>query len=280
MRHASEPPIEIDCLTVDLGNSRLKAVAWRAASAAGYARPGARLWFDSPVTGLRLEALELATDPEAWRRRFAEFQLSAPRRIALSCVAAPEVGAAVAAALRTAFAVPVFDPPPHGLELDLTQPETVGADRLFAARGAAALGRSAVVLDAGTALTVDAVEVGPGMVGRFLGGAIAPGPSLLMRALAAGGARLFEVEPKPGVPALGKATREALLAGIAVGFRGAAFELARRVGLEAGLAKAPRVLCGGAAQFLLEPEPFWPGELLERPDLVHEGLRLSLEACS
>jgi type III pantothenate kinase len=277
MQPAPETPIEIDCLTVDLGNSRLKAVAWRAAGAGGLVRPGARFSLGVlPEPGQ--EGPGEATSAAAWSRRVAELGLTNPRRVALSCVARPELGAAVAAALRGAFGVPVFDPPEHGLELDLTQRETVGQDRLFAARGAAQLGRSAIVLDAGTALTVDALLVRPGERPRFLGGAIAPGPSLLMRALAAGGARLFEVEAKPGAPALGKATREALQAGISVGFRGAAYELARRVGLEAGLAKAPRILCGGAAPFLLEPEPFWPGELIERPDLVHEGLRLCLEA--
>lgn len=277
MQPAPETLIEIDCLTVDLGNSRLKAVAWRAPGAGGLVWPGAR-FFLGALPEPDGAGLAEATSPAAWKRRFAELGLTAPRRVALSCVARADLGAAVAAALRSAFGVPVFDPPAHGLQLDLTQPETVGQDRLFAARGAAELGRSAIVLDAGTALTVDALLVVPGERPRFLGGAIAPGPSLLMRSLAAGGARLFEVEAKPGAPALGKSTREALQAGIAVGFRGAAFELARRVGLEAGLAKAPRFLCGGAAPFLLEPEPFWPGELIERPDLVHEGLRYCLEA--
>jgi type III pantothenate kinase len=259
-------PVAVLALTVDLGNSRIKAVAWRAGGPLGSPSPGARFALE-PGDAVR---------PEVWSARFEELRLSAPLRLALSTVAGSELSAAVAAALRRAFGAPLADPPPHGLRLEVERPETVGQDRLFAARGAAALGRSAIVLDAGTALTVDAVAVGPDGPPCFLGGAIAPGPSLLIKALASGAARLFEVELRPGARALGRQTSEALEAGVVVGFRGAAFELARRVGLEAGLATAPRLLCGGAARFLLEPEPFWPGELIERPDLVHEGLLAAL----
>ena len=259
-------PVAVLALTVDLGNSRLKAVAWRSGGPSGPPRPGARF---------ALEPGE-AVRPETWRARFAELALSDPARMALSTVASAQLGAAVAKALREAFGAPLADPPPHGLSLEVERAHTVGQARRFAARGAAALGRSAIVLDAGTALTVDAVALEPGGPARFLGGAIAPGPSLLIKALAGGAARLFEVELRPGARALGRQTSEALEAGVVVGFRGAAFELARRVGLESGLATAPRLLCGGAARFLLEPEPFWPGELIERPDLVHEGLLAAL----
>lgn len=264
--HAEQIPVA--ALTVDLGNTRVKAVAWRSAGPGADLRPAARLV---------LETAE-AQRASAWRARFDEFGLGTPPRIALSNVASRETGAALAQALAEAFGVRPSDPPPHGLELEIENAHTLGEDRLFAARGAAALGRSAIVLDAGTALTVDAVVVEAGRPARFLGGAIAPGPSLLTQALATGAARLFRIEPRPGAAALGRHTAEALEAGVVVGFRGAAFELARRVGLEAGLATAPRLLCGGAARFLLEPEPFWPGELIERPDLVHEGLLAALQS--
>ena len=66
-------------------------------------------------------------------------------------------------------------------------PETLGADRIAAAVAALPLGggRPVVVVDAGTAVTVDAVDVRNGSA-VYLGGAIAPGPDLLARALARG----------------------------------------------------------------------------------------------
>jgi type III pantothenate kinase len=153
-------------------------------------------------------------------------------------------------------------------------PQTVGRDRLYAARGALEwTGRAAVVIDAGTALTVDAVrplDDGP-FAGAFLGGAIAPGPALLADALARGGALLPRVEPELDVPALGRDTPSALRAGIAVGFAGAARELAARVAAEAGLGGAPIVLTGGARAYVRDVllDDF---EVLEDEHLVHRGL--------
>ena len=115
------------------------------------------------------------------------------------------------------------------------------------------MGGAAVVVQVGTCLTVDAV-VGPrgegdDAAGRFLGGAIAPGPGLLAEALERGGARLPRVEPDPEAPALGRDTPRALQAGIGVGLRGAVRELVLEVGREAGVVDAPVVLTGGACAF-------------------------------
>jgi len=191
----------------------------------------------------------------------------------LSSVAAAEVEASVAAALVRRFGDRFRGEPDPGLEIVCRNRHTIGSDRLFAARGAAeSLGASALVIDAGTALTVDAVEVLAGQRARFLGGAIAPGPALLARALA-GAAKLHRVEPRPAVPALGQDTPAALHAGITVGFRGAALELVRRIGEESGLGHGLLALCGGARAFLLEPTLF-PADarVCVLPDLVHAGL--------
>ena len=161
--------------------------------------------------------------------------------------------------------------PDCGLELAVTSPETTGKDRLFAARAARELagGRAAIVVDVGTAMTVDLVADG-----AFQGGAIAPGPALLARALGGGAAQLFEVEPRAGVAALGRDTRSALEAGVVVGLRGAARALVEGL-TEAHLGSdAPTIfVTGGARGLLLEPAGFLPGaELLEVPLLVHLGL--------
>jgi pantothenate kinase type III len=90
--------------------------------------------------------------------------------------------------------------------------------------------------------------------------------------MAEGTARLPPVEPSAGAPALGVDTQAALRAGIAVGLRGAARELALRVGEEAGMPEAAIVLTGGARAFLLDPPVFQGSRVLVERDLVHLGL--------
>ena len=270
MSRAGEPAPALErdwVLAVDLGNGRAKWTGWRLPFRV----------HDAPVLRL-VHATDARSDDAALRAELAELGFEAPARAGIASVAAPELEQELARALTDLGCAEVLLELDHGLDVRCRKVHTIGADRLFAAAGAAAwLGRSCVVLDAGTALTVDAVHVPDDGPPRFLGGAIAPGPELLAESLARSGARLFRVEPAPGAPALGTESAEALQAGCSVGFRGAAFELARRVGLEAGLAAAPRVLCGGAAAFLLEPEPFWPGELVHEPDLVARGIAAALE---
>lgn len=259
-------------LTADLGNSRLKLRTWRVA--------------DEPRDARALFALDLAVAD-----RFVEvardFVASAPslRAAALSSVAAPEHERALVSALTSALHGPLLTPD-SGLSIDVLEPARVGRDRLYAARGALELvAHDAVVVDAGTALTVDAVRAARACPGTFLGGAIAPGPALLARALAEHTARLPLVEPAPGAPALGRDTLSAVRAGVVVGFRGAARELILRVAAEAALRDPVVVVTGGAARFLLDPPLFDTGEraetarrVLHDPDLVHRGLLAALRA--
>ncbi len=253
-------------LTADLGNSRLKLCAWDLARLVVVARAASRSVEDA------------GRDAAEFARVHGPF-----RGAALSSVASPEREAEVASALRAAAPAGFRAAPDCGLALEVREPTRVGRDRLYAARGALELlagssgarGTGVVVLDAGTALTVDAVDVAGN--GRFLGGAIAPGPTLLARALAEHTARLPLVEPVAGVPALGRDTESALRAGVVVGFRGAALELALRVASEAGF-RTPRVVLTGGASGLLgglfDSERF--GAFAEDPDLVHRGLLASL----
>lgn len=246
-------------LTIDLGNSRLKACRW--AERGGSFHPGST-WSGAAGEG---EALR------SWAR------LGAPGPVALSSVASPDSTRRLAELLAADGARVLVRPDP-GLENRCQEPERVGADRLYAAAGAAAiLGRSALVVDAGTALTVDALVVDAGRR-VFLGGAIAPGPALAAAGLASGTANLPFVEPRPGARALGTVTEEAILAGVVVGFRGAAAELVRELARETGLEEAPIVLTGGAREFLLVPGPFTSRPIEVVPELVHRGLLAALLA--
>lgn len=245
-------------LTADLGNSALKLVVWERGG-----DRGARLllaWRTPAVAGVGEELRE-------WLR-------SAPalEGVALSAVAAGELESEVRGALARRFGEQAFRATLAGIENACREPERVGADRLFAARGAhELLGAPAVVVDAGTALTVDALGQREGRP-LFLGGAIAPGPRAMAESLARSGARLFLVEADPRAEPLGRDTREALRAGVSLGFVGAAMHLVECVGRAAGLADAPVVLTGGARSLLERPGTFGRRPVRVRPELVHEGL--------
>jgi type III pantothenate kinase len=251
-------------LTVDLGNSRCKL----------------RLWADgAAVQPLRGATFETQRGGSALLLEQCERWLAAgrpPQHGALSAVGSPQLEQELRARLESRVLDGCLRTPDPGLELDVRSAHTVGRDRLFAARGAAEIVTdSALVLDAGTALTVDALERRAGRP-VFRGGAIAAGPHLIAAALSEHGARLPRFEPRPGAHALGRDTGEALSAGAVVGFRGAARELVAEVAREAGLADAVLVLTGGARSFLLDPPLFAGRNLHVVEDLVHLGLLAAL----
>tara|TARA_R110002073_G_scaffold103549_2_gene234334 strand:- start:14772 stop:15542 length:771 start_codon:yes stop_codon:yes gene_type:complete len=248
-------------VALDLGNSRLKVHRFDAAGG------------EPEFLGAE-EPDHAKLDPNAL------FAAGSIRSAGLASVAG-ERAERIAARFAAALEIEVPINPAHGLQLDVRHPETVGFDRLYAARGAVArVGRGAIVVDVGTALTVDAVRASDGENGRgaiFLGGAIAPGPSLLAFALARGTAQLPHVEPELDVPALGRETRAALASGVAVGLAGAARELVLRISAEAELADAPIVLTGGARAFVLDVLGQLGRRVVVEPALVAQGLRAAVQ---
>lgn len=239
-----------ECLTLDLGNSALKLVDWRAAPT--------------------LVSLAWTSDWEGSLR--AAVAGAGGGRALISCVAAARDLDRVTA-ICAQGGLEVSTNPEVGLRTDCHEEHTIGRDRLYAALGVwQASGASAIVVDAGTALTVDALR-GAADGGVFLGGAIAPGPELLARSLAAGTADLYEVQARADAPALGKRTLDALTAGVSVGFRGAAQELIRQVAREAQFSmEVPVWLTGGAAPLLDGIEVLTERPCQRDPLLVHRGL--------
>ncbi len=151
--------------------------------------------------------------------------------------------------------------PDHpGLPAALVErPERVGIDRRTQVFGAAVLARSpVVVVSCGTALTVDVADA----EGRLLGGAILPGLSLSVRALAAGTARLpvVSLDGEAGFPA--RNTEDAIRAGVLEGAVGA---VERLVG-----AGAP----AGAQIFLTGSDAGHLAPRLTLPSRRHPGLGL------
>ena len=156
----------------------------------------------------------------------------------------------------------------------VAEPHRVGIDRLAAGAAAAVVkppDSGVIVVDCGTAATVDMIAAD----GRFLGGAILPGPTLMARALAQGTSKLPEVRAlehadPPAMP--GGNTRDAIAAGIGWGIRGAIAELVARSRLALG-PSTPVLLTGGWSGAIL---PALPGAI-EMPDLVLVGIALAAE---
>lgn len=156
------------------------------------------------------------------------------------------------------------------------QPDRVGIDRLAAAVAACAIRRAetpAIVIDFGTAITVDLVSAD----GAFVGGAILPGVGTSAEALHARTDALPAVHvPLEGKspPAVGTDTSSAIHAGLYWGAVGAVRELIARQ--RDGLVAAPQVFVTGStspdmARLLGAPDH----TVRYLPNLVLAGLALA-----
>jgi len=147
------------------------------------------------------------------------------------------------------------------LAVSLPEPGRVGIDRLAAA--------GAVVVDCGTATTIDLVSA----AGGFLGGAILPGPVLMARALAEGTSKLPAVAALAGggLPAMpGRSTDEAIAAGVGFGIRGAVGRLVAEARAALG-GDSRTILTGGWAATVADALP----DAVVVPDLVLSGIALA-----
>lgn len=137
-------------------------------------------------------------------------------------------------------------------------PNTLGLDRVAAAVGAASVSQKALVVDAGTAVTLDLVAER-----RFLGGNISPGLRLRFRSLHCFTSRLPLVNPNGELPDFGFDTETALRSGVVNGIVDEIESTWRRASGE--YAGIRLLLTGGDADFLA---PL----LVERglnPEIVH-----------
>ena len=184
-----------------------------------------------------------------------------------------ELGAAYAEACRDFSSGPVLQASSAwdwGLHIDYDDPARIGVDRLAAAaaaRRAAPAGRAAVVVDAGTALTVDAIDA----EGTFCGGAIAPGLRLGLNALSAGTSFLPQVELAATTPLLGKNTTDGLCSGALHGSAALVEGLCARIA--AALDSSVAIFLTGGDGPLLQPHIAAVHTC--DPDLVLRGLALA-----
>jgi type III pantothenate kinase len=148
------------------------------------------------------------------------------------------------------------------------EPELTGVDRILNVAAAyEQMGNSCVVVDAGTALTVDVCNDS----GEFLGGAIAPGAALMLDALHEKTARLPRVELALPEDVWGKSTEQAIRQGVFHGIRGMVKEIVENYATALGT--WPEILAtGGDAQTLFGG---WDLVHAVAPDLTLYGIALA-----
>lgn len=177
-------------LTVDLGNSSTKVAA-----------------FDGDVMVMR-ERLENDVLAAGLARIKASYDIEA---CACSLVGTPDTDAGTALRQVAPFVLKVTGTTPTPLACDYLHPETLGADRLAVAVGAATLmpGKAVLVVDAGTCITYEYVSAD----GHYLGGNISPGLGIRLRSLHDHTALLPAVSADGDAPEMGRDTLTAIRAG-------------------------------------------------------------------
>lgn len=246
-------------VVVDVGNSRIK-----------WGRCG---------TGMVTETISLAPDdPEAWGRQRQLWGKAKPLNW-LICGVHPARRAELAAWVRRqGDRVQLLE---YARQLPLCvrleHPDRAGIDRLLDAVAVNArrrAGAPAVVIDAGSAVTVDWID----SEGAFCGGAIFPGLRLMAKALHDYTALLPVVEiPATPPPLPGTTTRTAMEAGIIAAVTGGIRELTHQLATLCPV--TPELYLGGGDGPLLEralksgsdaPFTLWP-------EMTLEGMRLTAE---
>ena len=240
-------------LLLDIGNSRVK---WATIDGDRWLVEGSARLADQGTGWPLLDQLE-----------------AAPRRVLAVNVAGAAIGDGLRERLASRWQLPLELASTAaefaGLRNGYRDPLQLGTDRwlaMIAARDAAS--GALCVVDAGTALTVDLIEAD----GLHLGGFILPGPELLRHALERSTGELRQRAARPAQAASleqpGRDTRSAIEAAAVQ----AAIGLIQRA--MTMTSTPPRlVLSGGGAAALLGG---LPEDLLPRPRLVLEGLRLAM----
>jgi type III pantothenate kinase len=159
----------------------------------------------------------------------------------------------------------------RGVGLDYPNPSTIGPDRLANAIAARRFfGAPSVVVDFGTAVTFDVINV----EGNYTGGIIAPGLAAMTNYLHEKTALLPKIEIRETKSAIGKSTTEAMLIGAVHGYRGLIRELIEEVRAELNAKDLPVVATGGYAKLMARGLPMISAVM---PALTLEGLRILWE---
>ncbi len=155
-----------------------------------------------------------------------------------------------------------------GIKVNIDQPDQAGADRLVNAVGAKTChSLPAIILDFGTATTLDLIEAD----GAYEGGIIAPGVDLSVDALERAAAQLPRLEVRPwadDLPILGKNTVSAMESGVFWGYVSMIEGLLTRLHHYYGKT-LPAIATGGLASLFAV---HMPAITMVDPDLTIKGL--------
>ena len=159
------------------------------------------------------------------------------------------------------------------LQTDLPNPDKVGMDRLVNAVAANALrppNRPAIIIDAGTAITIDVLSEN----GLFLGGAILPGFRIAADALHSFTERLplVMITENREPPAIGTSTESAITSGLFWGLIGSMEAIMERQCRQQKLESPFIIVTGGDASMLLA---HLKHTVTNTPDLTLLGIAIS-----
>ena len=157
-----------------------------------------------------------------------------------------------------------------GIELDVAEPRTVGADRVLNTIAAHALHQGdLIVIDFGTATTFDVVDYS----GAYKGGIIAPGINLSLDALVTAAAKLPRIAieaPSDNMSVIGRTTEDQMHIGIYWGYVTMMEGLVERIKAEIG--RPVRVVATGGLATLFDRNTAIFDAI--EPDLTIQGLAL------
>ena len=197
-----------------------------------------------------------------------------PEGVAL-CSVVPRVTPRVRQAVRRLWQLQPFELTAKtlcGVGIDYPRPETIGEDRLANAVAARhRFGVPVVVVDFGTAVTLDVVD----RRGNYVGGIIAPGLAAMTEYLHEKTALLPRIKMREIKTSIGRSTEEAMVVGAVHGYRGLVRELIVELKRELKVKRLPVVATGGYARLMASKLPEISAV---DPNLTLEGLRLTWEA--
>ena len=158
----------------------------------------------------------------------------------------------------------------YGIDLDVEEPKSVGADRALNAIAAHALHQGdLIVIDFGTATTFDVVD----FAGAYKGGIIAPGINLSLDALVTAAAKLPRIAiqaPDGNLSVIGRTTEDQMHIGIYWGYVAMMEGLVARMKAEIG--RPVKVVATGGLATLFDSHTRIFDAI--EPDLTIQGLAL------